>query len=356
MPEKKRLVILPGDGVGPEVMEQGVELLKALQEPFGLHLEFEECPIGGAALRQFGAPLPPETLKKCRAADAVLLGAVGAPGFEKNPPHLQPDHALVELRTGLQAFCGIRSVRINNVSPPNSPKSTSVKNIDFVIIRDLQEGLYFEEYAGETKENPLASAAYQEQNIQRVARKAFQLAGIRRRKVLAVDTAHKDGVSRWWRAIVRETSREFPFTIIEHQFLENCLEDLQYNPFRFDVILAEPKHGKVIIDMAQKLIGQGDTLASACLGEGVSIYQPVHRAAPEIAGKNIANPIAIIHCAAMMLQYSFHRPLAAQNIEEAIAAVEARSSLGKKIEMRELGRKVLEEVMHHLSSQPIMTA
>ena len=193
MPKKKRLAILPGDGVGPEIMEQSIQLLKALQESCGLIFEFEECPVGGSAIKAFGTPLPEKTLATCQSADAVLLGTIGAPGYEKNPPELQPDHALVELRTGLNAYCGFRGVRLNNVSPPDSPlNSTTVKNIDFVVIRDLQDGLYFNEYADDAVEDKMKLAAYTEQNIKRVARKTFQLARIRKRKVTAIDNAHED--------------------------------------------------------------------------------------------------------------------------------------------------------------------
>ncbi len=351
-----RVAILPGDGIGPEVMEQSVQLLQVLQEYFDLKFEFIECPVGGKALREFGTPLPDETLEKCKSAAAVLLGTVGDPEFNNNPIELQPDHALVALRTGLDTYCGFRSVRLNNVTPvQSSQRSTAVKNIDFVVVRDLQNGLYYKEYIDSENEDRMMQAAYDEKNIKRVARRTFELARIRRRSVTIVDKAHQNSNSRWWRAIVRETTGEFPLVRLKHISLKDCLENLKHNPFQFDVILTEPACGKAVNESAEALISSSGRLASACLGDGASIYQPVHRAHPEMAGKNIASPIAMMHSVAMMLHYSFDLPLAAKNIEDAISAVEIRGDASKKNGTREIGRNILEEMLNHLSAQPIMT-
>ena len=361
MPEVKQIVTLPGDGIGPEVMEQGVQLLQALQQPLGIKFEFDEHIIGGKALKQFDVPLRDETLQKCKEADAVLLGAVGLPEFDKNPPHLRPEKALLKLRAGLEVYCNLRPVRIyNSLLDASTLKSDIVKDIDLVVVRELTGGLYFGQPAGVTESNGKKQAVntmvYSDDEIRRIAHQAFKLAKIRHRKVLSVDKANVLAVSQLWRAIVDEVSHEYPDVTLEHMLVDNCAMQLIRNPRQFDVILTENLFGDILSDEASMLTGSIGMLPSASIGEGTPLYEPVHGSAPDIAGKNIANPIAMISSVAMMLKYSFDLPNASSAIENAISTVldqgyhsaDITLKHGTLLGTKELGEKIILEASNAL--------
>ena len=365
-PSVKKIVLLPGDGVGPEIMQQSVKLLRALEEPFDLRFEFEELPVGGKSMKQFGVPLSAETLEACQAADAVLLGPVGDAAYDKNPDELRPKHALVELRTGLGAYCNIRSIRVRNVVPQHLPvTSTVTKNIDFVVVQTMRNGYYYHEIAHKNAhwETTPERSTFSKSEIRRVARRAFQLAQIRRRKLTAVTDLSSPTSSRMWRSIVEETHAEYPGVKLELVHITDAIEMLDRSPYEFDVIFSESRYAMKVNEAAGKLSESVGMLASACLGSGVSIFQPIHDTDQKIVGKNLANPIAMMNSIALMLHYSFGMSLAAHNIEDAIATVVARGyhtidmpvPNGVAVGTEEMVNYVLEEVLHCLGA-PFLTA
>lgn len=366
MHRRKRIMLLPGDGIGPEVMRQAVKLLKALEEPFDLTFDIEEALVGGASLEKHGVPLTPETLEKCKSADAILLGPVGAPAFEKNPEHLRPEQALVELRSGLGAFCNIRSTHLTNYLPRRfPPTSTIAKDVDFVVMQTLRNGNYYREFANKNAvwETHPKKSNFTRDEILRVALKAFDLARFRKRKLTAVSDVSTPTSSRFWRSIVEEVAAEYANVRLNFLSREDAVENLNNNPFDFDVIFSESRYAEALNKAAGKIVESKGMIASACLGDGVSIFQPVHRTEQKIVGKNLANPIAMMNSVTLMLQYSFNMPLAARNVEEAISVVLARGyhtldmvvTNGVTVGTEELVQRVLDEVSHCLGA-PILTA
>ncbi len=366
MQRRKRIMLLPGDGIGPEVMQQAVKLLKSLEEPFDLKFELEEALIGGASLEKYGVPLTKETLEKCKSADAVLLGPVGSPAFDKNPEHLRPEQALVDLRIGLGAFCNLRSTHLINYLPQHLPAtSTIAKNVNFFVIQTLRGGYYYRESASKNSvwETHPKKSNFTRGEILRVAIKAFDLARIRKRKLTAISDLSTPTSSRFWRSIVEEVAAEYPDVTLDFLTRDDIVLSLSKNPFDFDVIFSESRYAKAVNIAAGKLAESKGTLASACLGDGVSIFQPVHRTEQVIVGKNLANPIAMMNSVTLMLQYSFNMPLAAKNVEEAISVVLARGfhtidmpvTNGITVGTEELVQHVLEEI-HHCLGAPFLTA
>lgn len=319
----KKIVTLPGDGIGPEVVRQGVALLKAFEGPLDMRFEFEEHPAGGACLKQYNEPIREETLEACRQADAVLLGAVGAPEFDNNPAHLRPEKGLLKLRAALGVYCNLRPARLYNTLADASPlKKEIVSGIDLMVVRELTGGIYFGEPAGFMEKNGLRTSlntmVYDENEIRRIARKAFELAAKRRGHLTSVDKANVLTVSQLWRKVVDEVAEEYPTVTLSHMLVDNCAMQLVRNPRQFDVILTGNLFGDILSDEASVLTGSIGMLPSASLGDGTPLYEPVHGSAPDIAGENKANPVAMLASLAMMFQYSFDRPEAAAAIEAAI--------------------------------------
>ncbi len=362
MPEKKKIVVLPGDGIGQEVTAQGVRLLRALQEFLDVEFEFEEFAVGGTALKKFGVPMQDGTLEKCKEADAVLLGAVGSPEFDNNPSHLRPEKALLALRAGLGVYCNLRPARLYDVLLHASTlKPEIVQGIDILVVRELTGGLYFGEPAHIIEENgeklAINTMSYREHEIRRIAQKAFEFAQLRRKKVTSVDKANVLVVSQLWRNVVEEVATDFPDVTLEHMLVDNCAMQLVRYPKQFDVILTENMFGDILSDEASMLTGSLGMLPSASLGDGTALYEPVHGSAPDIAGKNIANPIAMINSVAMMLRYTFNQNEAANAIEEAVAIVLAKKyhtpdlnlEGGKKVGTDEMGSLIIKETLERLS-------
>ncbi len=358
--ECKRIMLLPGDGVGPEVMQQSVKLLRALEEPFGLQFEFEEGLVGGAALRKFGVPITPETLERCKAAHAVLLGPVGDPEFDRRPENLRPEYALVQLRTAVDAYCSLRSIRAHNLLPRHLPTgSTQARDVDIVVVQALHNGYYYREFAQPNAagwENHPEPGPFRAAELERVARKSLSLAQIRKRRLSAVSDPSAPVRTRHWRSLVEKASAPFPAVRVEFLSVNACVSRLREEPFDFDVIFCDSPFAESVNTAAARISESSGMLASACLGDGVGIYQPVHDPNSALAGKNLVSPIAMLNSAALMLHYSFGMSLAARNVEEAISAVLARGfhtadmpmRHGTTVSTNELCQHVVDEVRHFL--------
>ncbi len=322
-----RIAVLPGDGIGPEVIAQAVRVLQAVGEIFGHRFELAYFPIGGAALRETGVPFPPDTREGCLRSDAVLLGAVGAPEFDANPPPLKPETGLLELRRSLGAFANLRPALLYEPLVEASPlRPEVVRGTDLLIVRELTGGLYFGmprgiERDAEGQEVAVNTLRYSRAEIERVARIAFDAARRRRRKLTSVDKANVLETSQLWRRVVTEVAAEFPDVELEHIYVDACTMYLIKDPRRFDVIVTENMFGDILSDEAAMLTGSIGMLPSASIGGRVGLYEPVHGSAPDIAGKGVANPLAAIASAALMLRYSFELSAEAAAIERAIARV-----------------------------------
>ncbi len=319
--------MLPGDGIGPEVIEQAVNVLRVVARRFGKSLEFDEHPIGGAALDRTGVPFPPSTRDACRQADAVLLGAVGLPKHDGNPPELKPEKGLLELRKELGAFANLRPATIHKpLLTASTLKPEIVDGTDLLIVRELTGGLYFATPRGiatDTRgpESAHNTMRYDVHEIERVARVAFRCASQRRRLLTSVDKANVLETSQLWRKTVNQLATEYPDVSLEHLYVDTCAMQLIAAPTRFDVILTENLFGDILSDEAAMLTGSIGMLPSASIGGRVGIFEPVHGSAPDIAGKDAANPLAMIASAALLLRHAFNWEEEARSIERAIPTV-----------------------------------
>ena len=328
MPEAKRrrVVLLPGDGIGPEVVAEAAKVLQAAARRGGVVLETEEHPVGGAAIESLGEPLPPSSFAAARAADAVLLGAVGSPRHEALTGDKRPEQALLGLRKGLGVFANLRPVRLHPALLEVSPlRPELVGGTDLLIVRELTGGVYFGaprgvEGEGESR-RAVNTMSYSVPEITRIARVAFEAARGRRKKVTSVDKANILEVSRLWREVVTDTARAYPDVVCEHLYVDNAAMQLLARPKDFDVILTENMFGDILSDEAAMLAGGIGMLPSASLGEGPGLYEPVHGSAPDIAGRDVANPLAAILSAAMLLRHSLGLPQEARRVEEAVGSV-----------------------------------
>jgi 3-isopropylmalate dehydrogenase len=320
---KMKIVVLPGDGIGPEVTVEAVKVLEATASRFGHQIYFSFRNAGGCAIREHNDPLPDDTLQACLESDAVLLGAVGDPAFDGYPTNLRPEAGLLRLRRGLGAFANLRPARLFPALIDASPlRAEVIKGTDVLIVRELLGGLYFGEPRGERDADGarevINTMRYSEPEIERIARVAFDLARLRRRKVTSVDKANVLESSRLWREVVIRVAAAYPDVTLEHQYVDSCAMALVARPASFDVMVTENMFGDILSDEAGAVVGSLGLLASASIGGPVGLYEPVHGSAPDIAGKGIANPLGAILSAAMMLRYSFNLEAEAAAIEEAV--------------------------------------
>ena len=328
MPESKRarVVLLPGDGIGPEVLAEAAKVLLEVTRQAEIRLELEERPVGGAAIESASEPLPRPTFEAARSARAVLLGAVGSPRHDSLPREKRPERALLELRRGLAVFANLRPVRLHPALLGTSPlRPEVVGGTDLLIVRELTGGVYFgtpRGLEGEGEERRARNTmAYSAPEIRRIARVAFEAARGRRKKVTSVDKANILEVSQLWRDVVTETARGYPDVACEHLYVDNVAMQLLARPRDFDVILTENMFGDILSDEAAMLAGGIGMLPSASLGDGPGLYEPVHGSAPDIAGRGIANPLGAILSAAMLLRHSLGLPREARRVEEAVGLV-----------------------------------
>jgi 3-isopropylmalate dehydrogenase len=317
-----KITILPGDGIGPEVTIEAVRVLQTIAAIHGFKFEFEEHAIGGVAIRKFGSPLPRNTLDACLASDAVLLGAVGSPEFDRVPPNQRPEAGLLLLRSALGGYANLRPAIAYPSIAACSPVRTEVAcGTDILIVRELLGGLYFGEPRGIEDDVATNTMRYSVEEIERIAKVAFEAARKRRGKVTSVDKANVLETSQLWRQTVIRVSQNYPDVTLEHLYVDACAMHLITNPRRFDVLLTENLFGDILSDEAAVITGSLGMLASASIGGDVGLYEPVHGSAPDIAGQNLANPCGAIASAAMMLRYSFNLEQEASDIELAIQDV-----------------------------------
>ena len=319
---KARITTLPGDGIGPEVTAQAVRVLQTIAAIHGYRFEFEEHDIGGVAIKKHGSPLPRRTLDACLASDAVLLGAVGSPEFDRVPPNQRPEAGLLLIRSALGGYANLRPAISYAAIAACSPLRREVAcGADILIVRELLGGLYFGEprsFSGTTAVNTMR---YSVEEVERIAKVAFEAARKRRGKVTSVDKANVLETSQLWRQTVTRVSQKYPDVTLDHLYVDACAMHLITNPRRFDVLLTENLFGDILSDEAAVITGSLGMLASASIGGEVGLYEPVHGSAPDIAGRGVANPCGAIATAAMMLRHSFNLEQEAADIELAIEHV-----------------------------------
>ena len=318
-----RIAILPGDGIGPEIMAQAVKVLRRLALPVEMH----EAPVGGAGYVAAGDPLPAKTLALAREADAVLFGAVGDPRYDKLERAKRPEQAILGLRKALGLFANLRPARVHpELAAASTLKSEVVAGLDILIVRELTGDIYFGEPKGirqaAGEREGYDTMRYRESEIKRIARVAFDAARKRGKRVCSVDKANVLETSQLWRDVVSAEGAKYPDVELTHMYVDNCAMQLVRNPKQFDVIVTGNLFGDILSDEASMLTGSIGMLPSAALDEaGKGLYEPIHGSAPDIAGRGVANPLATILSAAMMLRYSLKQAQAASRIEAAVSRV-----------------------------------
>lgn len=320
---EKRVAVLPGDGIGPEVTAAAVKVLEVIARRFQHTFHISYGSIGGDAIDLYENPLPDETIALCQESDAVLLGAVGGPKWDQYPSHLRPEKGLLKVRKHFDLFANLRPVKaVPSLLQASPLKEEVAKNVDLLIVRELTGGLYFGEPSSRTENLAVDSLVYTRKEIARIVEKAFELARLRRGKVTSVDKANVLESSKLWREVVEEKKKAYPDVEVEHMLVDSTAMKLITNPSAFDVVVTENMFGDILSDEASVITGSLGVLPSASIrSDGFGLYEPVHGSAPDIAGQGKANPAAAILSVAMMLRYSFGMEAEAAAIEEAVNAV-----------------------------------
>ncbi len=322
-----KIAVLPGDGIGPEIVAEAVKVLKAIGKRHNINFDMQEALVGGASIDKFGKPLTDDTLKLTKGSDAVLLGAVGGPKWERLDYSIRPERALLTLRKELGLFANLRPARIYPVlADASTLKREVVEGVDVMVVRELTGGLYFGTPRGVEKlpdgtERGVNTMVYTTAEIERIAKIAFDVARKRRKKVTSVDKANVLETTELWRKVVTKVHKDYQDVELSHMYVDNCAMQLVRNPKQFDVIVTENTFGDILSDEAAMLTGSIGMLPSASLGGKVGMYEPIHGSAPDIAGQDKANPIATILSVAMMLRFSFNLTDAADDIERAVEKV-----------------------------------
>ncbi|HHF3205625.1 TPA: 3-isopropylmalate dehydrogenase [Vibrio diabolicus] len=356
-----KIAVLPGDGIGPEVMAQAHKVLDAIEKKHGIAFERDEHDVGGIAIDNHGSPLPESTVKACEESDAVLFGSVGGPKWEHLPPNDQPERgALLPLRKHFQLFCNLRPAQIHAGLEAFSPLRADIsgRGFDIVVVRELTGGIYFGQPKGREGEGPTEKAfdteVYHRFEIERIAKIAFESARLRRKKVCSIDKANVLQSSILWREVVEEIAKDYPDVELSHMYIDNATMQLIKDPAQFDVMLCSNIFGDIISDECAMITGSMGMLPSASLNESkFGLYEPAGGSAPDIAGKNIANPVAQILSAALMLRYSLGEEAAAQDIEAAVSKALSAGELtgdlagnNPALTTSEMGFKIAEYILN----------
>ncbi|EOX4413547.1 3-isopropylmalate dehydrogenase [Vibrio alginolyticus] len=356
-----KIAVLPGDGIGPEVMAQAHKVLDAIEKKYGIAFERDEHDVGGIAIDNHGCPLPESTIKACEESDAVLFGSVGGPKWEHLPPNDQPERgALLPLRKHFQLFCNLRPAQIHSGLEAFSPLRADIsgRGFDIVVVRELTGGIYFGQPKGREGEGATEKAfdteVYHRFEIERIAKIAFDSARLRRKKVCSIDKANVLQSSILWREVVEEIAKDYPDVELSHMYIDNATMQLIKDPAQFDVMLCSNIFGDIISDECAMITGSMGMLPSASLNESkFGLYEPAGGSAPDIAGKNIANPVAQILSAALMLRYSLGEETAAQDIEAAVSKALSAGELtgdlagdNPALTTSEMGDKIAEYILN----------
>ena len=356
---EKTIAVIRGDGIGPEIVEQALLVLNRVAELFGHQFRYTDVDMGGCAIDKWGDPLPPEMLTKCLAADSVLLGAVGGPKWNGVPGPLRPEKGLLRLRAGMGVYSNNRPARIWPQLAGSSPLKQEIvdKGIDFLIVRELIGGIYFGRHETLTEGGEAVAVdelRYTESEIRRIGRIGFETARKRRGKLCSVEKSNVLDSSRLWKKVMHGLAEEYPDVTLSDMLVDNCAMQIVKDPSQFDVIVTENMFGDILSDEASMITGSIGMIPSSSLGDGTrGLYEPIHGSAPDIAGRDLANPIGTILAAAMMLRFSFDMAAEADCIESAVSAVldggyrtgdilssDSRSPIG----CREMGRRILENL------------
>ena len=361
---KFKIVVTAGDGIGPEVIGEGMKVLEAVAKKYNHTIEMDEQLIGGVSIDKYGEALTRETLDLCKQADAVLLGAVGHPRFDVPNAKVRPEDGLLALRKGMGLYANLRPVKVlPMLANQTNFKPEVVNGVDMIVVRELTGGLYFgkpkRRYTTSRGRRAVDTMAYSEQEIARIARIGFELARSRKKKLMSVDKQNVLQTSRLWRKVVIEVAKDYPDVELEHQLVDSCAMRLILNPKSIDVIVTENTFGDILTDEASVLTGSLGMLPSASLAglpkEGTMVsgmYEPIHGSAPTIAGQNIANPIATIMTVAMLLRYSLALTTEAKAVEDAVMAIleqgyrtaDIMSEGKKKVGTKEMGDLIIANI------------
>ena len=319
----KHILILPGDGIGPEIVKAAEQVLTRVNEKFNLGLTWEQGLLGGAAIDAYGSPYPEVTAEQAKKADALLLGAVGGPKWDTIERSIRPERGLLKIRSELNLFANLRpAILYPQLADASSLKPEIVAGLDILIVRELTGGIYFGEPRTKTNEGAVDTCIYSRTEIERIVDNAFELARLRSGKLCSVDKANVLDTSRLWREIVEEKKAQYPDVEVEHNLVDSVAMKLITNPGHYDVVVTENMFGDILSDEASVITGSLGVLPSASIrGDQFGLYEPVHGSAPDIAGQGKANPAATILSVAMMLQYSFGMKEEAAEIERAVNAV-----------------------------------
>lgn len=317
--KRYNICVIKGDGIGPEIIDEAIKVLDAISGEFDMEFNYEYCSMGGVAYDIFGEPLPDETLQKALNSDAVLFGAIGGEKWDSLPRDKRPESGLLKLRKNLEVFANLRPATIfDELLEASNLKQEVVKGVDFVVVRELTGGIYFGEPRKKESELAYNTMIYSKKEIERIAKIGFETAQKRRKKICLVDKANVLETSSLWREVVNEMAKDYKDVELSYMYVDNAAMQIIRDPKQFDVILTENLFGDILSDEASMVCGSIGLLPSASIGGKVGIYEPIHGSAPDIANQGIANPMATILSAALMLRYAFNEEEAAKCIENAV--------------------------------------
>ena len=324
--KEKQIVVIPGDGIGEEITSAAVRILEKATSKSNLRLTYNKQLAGGAAIDQYGMPLPKFVVDAAKQADAVLLGAVGGPKWDHVPPEIRAEKAILGLRKELGLYANLRPVRVSPALMDFSPlKADAISGVDILLVRELSSGIYYGEKCESAMVNGVEQASdievYTVPEVTRIMELAFKAAGLRRKQVVSVDKSNVLATSRLWRRTALQVASEYADIALSHMYVDNCAMQLILAPKQFDVIVTNNLFGDILSDEAAVLTGSIGMLPSASLGNGTGLYEPIHGSAPDIAGLGLANPVGTILSAAMLLRYSLDEPMIAEEIEQAVDRV-----------------------------------
>jgi 3-isopropylmalate dehydrogenase len=355
----KKIAVIAGDGIGPEITKEAVGVLKAVALRYGHDFTFKDVEMGGCAIDKWGTPLPKSTLQECLASDSVLLGAVGGPKWDKNEKNLRPEKGLLELRAGMKLYANLRPAKLFPQLSFACPLKQQMidRGIDLITVRELTGGIYFGTHHTEGSLGSRVATdmlVYSEQEIERIVRVACETARKRKKKVISVDKANVLDSSRLWREVAHRVALDYPDVVLSDMLVDNAAMQLVRDPSQFDVLVTENMFGDILSDEASMVVGSIGMMPSASLGDGTcGVYEPIHGSAPELAGTDTANPIGTILSAAMMLRHSFNLNKEAEAVENAVNSVLTKGYRTAdifteefiKIGCREMGERIVEALI-----------